>query len=134
MTFEFIDLVLAFLLGSAVSFALISWLAQRWFNRLREALEQAMEEAEPSVADRIQAGDVIPLNIEVDNDQYLCYNANTQEFVCQGTNIHEIIERFRSRFPGLNAVIYSGNEQAVATLKQQLKEHRESSSSIRSPS
>ena len=49
-------------------------------------------------------------------------------------DVDEIIEKFKARFPGLNAFFESGDEQALATLRQQLKEHRETSNSIGSSS
>jgi hypothetical protein len=134
--FEFSDLVVAFVLGALTAFAGISWLVHLWAQRIRRMLQEALkaEAAEPNIDDLVAAGKVIPLKIEVDQDQYLCYNTLTNQFVCQGTNVTEIIERFKSRFPGLNAALDSGDEQALATLRNQLKEHRENSNSIGSTS
>jgi hypothetical protein len=135
--FEFSDLVVAFFLGALTAIAIISWLVHLWAQRIRRLLEAAFKEedtVEPSINDLVAAGKVIPLKVEVDQDQYLCYNTLTNQFVCQGTNVTEIIDRFKSRFPGLNAALDSGDEQALATLRNQLKEHRENSNSIGSTS
>jgi len=134
--FEFSDLVVAFFLGALTALAGISWLVHLWAQRIRRMLQEALkaETAEPSINDLVAAGKVIPLKVEVDQDQYLCYNTLTNQFVCQGTNVTEIIDRFKSRFPGLNAALDSGDEQALATLRNQLKEHRENSNSIGSTS
>ena len=132
--FELVDLIIVFVLGLFTGLALIAWLVNRWATRLRAMLEEALADTasakEVSVDDLVAAGKVIPLKIEVDRDQYLCYNTLTNQFVCQGTNVEEIISRFKERFPGLNAALESGDEQALTTLRQQLKEHRENSSSI----
>ena len=130
--FEFSDLVVAFILGALTAVAGISWVVHLWAQRIRRMLQAALKEetAEPSIDDLVAAGKVIPLKVEVDQDQYLCYNTLTNQFVCQGTNVTEIIERFKSRFPGLNAALDSGDEQALTTLRKQLKEHRENSNSI----
>jgi hypothetical protein len=132
--FELVDLIIVFVLGFCAGIALIAWLVNRWATRLRAMLEEALADTasskEVSVDDLVAAGKVIPLKIEVDRDQYLCYNTLTNQFVCQGTNVEEIISRFKERFPGLNAALESGDEQALTTLRQQLKEHRENSSSI----
>jgi hypothetical protein len=65
---------------------------------------------------------LIALTVEVDNNQYFCYNSITNDFVCQGSDLKEIRERFRERYPDKDAAIYDGDESAVATLKLQLKD------------
>lgn len=77
---------------------------------------------------------LIPLSIEVDGDQYLCYNSITNNFVCQGSNLNEIITRFRARFPDKQAAFVKGNDAVIAALQLQSKDLYENSSSIRSPS
>lgn len=73
---------------------------------------------------------LIPLTVEVDLDQYFCYNSITKAFVCQGRNLKEIVERFKLRYPDKAAAIYDGDETAVRTLRNQLKELGENFSSI----
>ena len=65
---------------------------------------------------------LIALTVEIDNNQYFCYNALTKDFVCQGYSLKEIIERFRLRFPHKAAAIYDGDEIAVKTLRNQMKD------------
>ena len=65
---------------------------------------------------------LIALTVEIDNNQYFCYNALTKDFVCQGYSLKEIIERFRLRFPNKAAAIYDGDETAVRTLRNQMEE------------
>jgi hypothetical protein len=74
---------------------------------------------------------LIPLTIEVVNNQYFCYNSITQDFVCQGENLVEIVKRFKQRYPDKAAAIFNGDETAVRTLKSQLKDLDENSSGIR---
>jgi hypothetical protein len=74
---------------------------------------------------------LIPLTIEVVDQQYFCYNSITQDFVCQGVNLVEIVKRFKQRYPDKSAAIFNGDETAVRTLKSQLKELDENSSSVR---
>ena len=74
---------------------------------------------------------LIPLTVEVVDNQYFCYNSITQDFVCQGVNLVEIVKRFKQRYPEKSAAIYNGDETAVRTLKSQLKELDENSSGIR---
>jgi hypothetical protein len=65
---------------------------------------------------------LIALTVEINNNQYFCYNAVTKDFVCQGYSLKEIIERFRLRYPNKAAAIYDGDETAVSTLKSQLEQ------------
>lgn len=131
--FELVDLILAFVAGMGVAVWLMAYLVRRWVDRLRKMLEEAMAEeskSEPSIQDQVSAGKIIPLTIEVENNLYYCYNSNTNQFVCQGSDVKEITEKFQQRFPGLNAFFNSGDEQALKTLRQQLKENRENSNSV----
>ena len=104
----------------------VLWMAHRIERQLIKDLDKISQELEEEK--------LIALTVEVDGDQYLCYNAQTMAFVCQGRNLEEIRERFSQRYPSKNAAIYNGDESAVRTLKQQLKAMHENSSSIRSTS
>ena len=105
---------------------LVLWLARRIEARLTEELGE--------IAQDLEAEKLIALTVEVDGDQFLCYNAQTMVFVCQGRDLEEIRERFRQRYPSKSAAIYNGDESAVKTLKQQLKELNENSRSVGSAS
>ena len=75
-----------------------------------------------SVGQALDEEKLIALTVEVDQNQYFCYNSLTSDFVCQGRDLKEIRERFRERYPDKDAAIYDGDESAVATLKSQLKD------------
>ena len=79
----------------------------------------------PDLVEQTAAGDLVLLTVEVDHDQYLCYNAVTQEFVCQGADITQIAHRFRARFPNKMVAIFNGDTAAVETLKQQFRTRHE---------
>ena len=83
------------------------------------------------VSKDLESEQLIPLTIDVDGDQYLCYNSITQDFVCQGVDLVEIVKRFKQRYPDKSAAIFDGNETAVCALKSQLKELDENISGIR---
>ena len=72
---------------------------------------------------------LIALTVEIDNNQYFCYNALTKDFVCQGYSLKEIIDRFKLRYPDKAAAIYDGDETAVQTLRNQMKDMDENLSS-----
>jgi hypothetical protein len=103
-----------------VGLNLMTWMVKR---RTDSDLEE--------VSNDLELERLIPLTVEVVDNQYFCYNSITQDFVCQGVNLVEIVKRFKQRYPEKSAAIYNGDETAVRTLKSQLKELDENSSSIR---
>jgi len=101
-----------------------------WVRRIEARIVEELGE----IAQDLEAEKLIALTVEVDGDQFLCYNAQTMTFVCQGRDLEEIRERFRQRYPSKSAAIYNGDESAVEVLKKQLKELNENSRSIGSAS
>ena len=119
---DFLDVVSV----SAIVIGLFVWMVSRRLAQANQQLVQIMKELEME--------QLIALTVEVDQNQYLCYNVVTKAFVCQGQNLKEIIERFKQRYPDKTAAIYDGDETAVRCLKQQWKELNENSSGVRSSS
>ena len=103
-----------------IGLTMLAWVVKR---RVASELEEVSQDLE---LERL-----IPLTVEVVEDQYFCYNSITQDFVCQGINLVEIVRKFKQRYPDKSAAIYDGDESAVRTLKSQLKELDENSSGIR---
>jgi hypothetical protein len=101
-----------------------------WVRRIEAQMAEELGE----IAQDLEAEKLIALTVEVDGDQFLCYNAQTMTFVCQGRDLEEIRERFRQRYPSKSAGIYNGDESAVEVLKKQLKELNENSRSVGSAS
>jgi hypothetical protein len=115
---EFGDFLIWFGIGWVITNLVLSLLA----FLLRRHIEQSMESELTGVGQALDEERLIALTVEVDQDQYFCYNSITKDFVCQGSNLKEIRERFRARYPNKDAAIYDGDETAVAVLKSQLKE------------
>jgi hypothetical protein len=108
----------------ACAVILVTWLAELVLKTyLLVKIKQYQSELQPVMdyAEQAAAGELILLTVEVDQNQYLCYNAVTQEFVCQGVDVTEIAQRFRARFPDKTVAIFNGDTDAVATLRQQFK-------------
>jgi len=101
-----------------------------WVRRIEARIVEELGE----ITQDLEAEKLIALTVEVDGDQFLCYNAQTMTFVCQGRDLEEIRERFRQRYPSKSAAIYNGDESAVQVLKKQLKELNENSRSVGSAS
>jgi len=103
-----------------ISLAVIAFnlLVLWWVRRIEARIVEELGEIAQDLAEE----KLIALTVEVDGDQFLCYNAETMTFVCQGRDLEEIRERFRQRYPSKSAAIYNGDESALTVLKQQLKE------------
>jgi hypothetical protein len=115
---EFGDFLIYFGIGWLITSLVLSLLA----FLLRRHIEHSMESELTGVGQALDEERLIALTVEVDHDQYFCYNSITKDFVCQGSDLKEIRERFRARYPDKDAAIYDGDETAVAILKAQLKE------------
>ena len=115
---EFGDFLIYFSIGWVITSLGLSLLA----FLLRRYIEQSMEHELTSVGQALDEEKLIALTVEIDDNQYFCYNSITKDFVCQGSDLKEIRERFRARYPDKDAAIYNGDESAVATLRSQLKE------------
>jgi hypothetical protein len=114
-----VDTLLIFI-AIQIGLTIVGWLVKR---RVESELSE--------VSDDLEMERLIPLTVEIVEDQYLCYNSITQDFVCQGVDLVEIVKRFKQRYPDKSAAIYNGDETAVRILKSQLKELDENSSGIR---
>ena len=117
---EFIVDSLLIFITIYIGLTIVAWVVKR---RVASELEEVSQDLE---LERL-----IPLTVEVVEDQYFCYNSITQDFVCQGVDLVEIVKKFKQRYPEKSAAIYDGDETAVRTLKSQLKELDENSSGIR---
>ena len=103
-----------------ISLAVIAFnlLVLWWVRRIEAQIAEDVGE----IAQELEEEKLIALTVEVDGDQFLCYNAQSMVFVCQGRDLEEIRERFRQRYPSKSAAIYNGDESAVEVLKKQLAE------------
>ena len=110
-----------------VFWAWAGWTATGWILSRRSQTSPELVEA---IQD-LEQERLIALTIEVDQNVYFCYNSITKEFVCQGRDIQEIVKNFALRYPDKQAAIFDGDESAVVTLKQQMEQVSENSSSIR---
>ena len=116
--------LLSFILD-IVLLGIVSWFVFTW------AVSRYLESRQvDSVVHDLDQERLIPLTVEVDQNQYFCYNSITKAFVCQGYSLKEIVERFKQLYPEKAAAIYDGDETAVRILKSQLKELDENRNSI----
>ena len=109
-----IPVVVGIVLGAAIVQIWQVWQIHREVSRMEEEVSETLEKLEKET--------LIILEVEPINDQFLCYNHFTKDFVCKGRDIVEIVESFKQRYPNKDAAIAKGDPAALAVLKQQLKE------------
>lgn len=110
----FVPVVVGIVLGAAIVQIWQVWQIHREVSRIEDEVSETLEKLEKET--------LIILEVEPINDQFLCYNHFTKDFVCKGRNIVEIVESFKQRYPNKDAAIAKGNPAALAVLKQQLEE------------
>jgi hypothetical protein len=115
------EFFLVFLAGMAAAMLLLRWAINRAIDRMLERM--AREDELDTV--HLDATNM-ELRVEFDRDIYFCYNVTDGAFVCQGTDLAEIQSNFRSRFPGVNAVIVDGDDSSVSWLKTEMNKHNDS--------
>lgn len=111
------------LINALVWFAIAYMLARMLITWALDYLTKEIRKEVEEFAEKLDSGKLIPVTVEVDQEQYFCYNAITKDFVCQGHNLKEIAERFSQRFPESKLAIYNGDEVAVRVLKEQLEKN-----------
>jgi hypothetical protein len=117
---------LVFVAGMAAAMLLLRWAINRAIDRILDRMSPE------DVADTVTADAVnMELRVEFDRNIYFCYNVTDGAFVCQGKNLAEIQSNFRSRYPGVNAVIVDGDDNSVNWLKTEMSKSNEDSSGIR---
>jgi hypothetical protein len=107
---ELLNFILDLVFWGIVSWFVFTWLVSRY-----------VESQFALVAQDLDKERLIPLTIEINQDQYFCYNSITKAFVCQGYSLKEIIEKFKLCYPDKSAAIYDGDETAVRLLRSQLE-------------
>lgn len=75
------------------------------FYRAWREIHHAHQTEAREFVDKLVNQKMILLEIEAVDDQFLCYNALTKEFVCMGRNMDEVVNRFQQRYPNKSAGI-----------------------------
>jgi hypothetical protein len=120
-----LDFLLPVVIGILVGWVMVSLFQAVRVNPAVEITPEAQD-----ILTRVANKTLVILEVEPVNDQFLCYNYFTKEFVCTGRNIEEIRDRFEQRYPDKEAAVAKGDPAALSILKQQLKVLHENSTSI----
>jgi len=111
----------AFVLGALAATALIRWAANRFIDRLLAEIEKDSEVKPQETR----------LEIEVVDNQVLCYNADTKEYICQGQTLAQVIDNCKQRFPAAGDIkLVPANDETRAWARTQLAKLNETGTSI----
>jgi hypothetical protein len=118
------------LIGIGIGLAIVTFVVWRIIRRfetdLREVVREAVAEVEASL---------IGLIVEQEGDVIYAYTEKERQFVCQGTDLQQIRDGFKSRYPEKTAYLAGGDPALVERLKAELsqakaKEDSENSVSV----
>lgn len=117
MSNDFWTIIGSIILGIILGLAYVAWLIYRTVSKFENELNHRVKEAIAEVESNL-----VGITVEKDNDLYYCYSEADKQFMCQGKNLSELREAFKSRFPSKVAYLSGGDTEAIDTLKQELKE------------
>jgi hypothetical protein len=84
------EYLLLMILGMAIGLYFVTLYRQQQEKLLDQYVDQALD---------LYKKFTIPLQCEQENNMIYCYNNDTKDFVCQGTDIEEIKANFKARYP-----------------------------------
>ena len=103
-------IVVGILTGMAIAVLLV-------YLYIRSLVHRVMAELDIKIKE-----DMIGIVAEIDNDVIYCYTEKDHTFVAQGTDVKEIRELIRGRFPNKIAYLSGGDVEAVTRLQAGLSE------------
>lgn len=121
-----VDVVYDFLFAWAAGYLVLTLIVQPLLRRRFEAAVAPAKE----LLDKIEKGDLIPLKVEQHQNTFLCYHSLTNDYVCQGKDLEEIVTTFKLRYPDKSASLYEGEPAVLEVLRTQLKMRHENSNSV----
>jgi hypothetical protein len=84
------------------------------FKRFEVQLQTDMDEVLNKVQDQTMS-----IQVEKHNDTIFCFSEQDKQFICQGKNLDEIRQAFRSRFPDKTAFITGGDPEVIKLIVEQ---------------
>ena len=119
------EFVIGLVLGMLIATLAIRWMAQQAIAKILDQIEQEKES---------ETDNQLRVDVEFEQNIYFLYNSDDGSFVAQGTDLLNLRDNLRQRFPDRTITIVKGNATAMEQLKQQLKDFNENSRSVGSTS
>ena len=128
MGYDITNFVVAILIGLGLGIgavALYVWfILQRFHSGLDGMIKEALEEVKSSL---------VGIIVEEEGDQLYAYRDSDRQFLCQGSNITEIRQKFQEQYPEKTAYLTGGDPELVKRLQNELsliKEQEKNENSI----
>lgn len=119
------EFIIGLVLGMLIATLAIRWMAQQAITKILDQIEQEKES---------ETNNQLRVDVEFEQNIYFLYNSDDGSFVAQGTDVFDLRDNLRKRFPNRTITIVKGNATAMEQLKQQLKDFDENSRSVGSTS
>ena len=113
MDFDFVSFFLGVAAGVAVSYYVIHQIGKMIFRKLEAAVEAEVEQ---------KAKDRISMKVERHGDVLYAFNADNDDFICQGADLAELKRNFIARFPGRDGSVEGVDTELHAELLKQKQE------------
>ena len=113
MDFDFGSFFVGVAAGVAVSYYVIHQIGKMIFRKLEAAVAEEVEQREQSR---------INMKVERHGDVLYAYNADNDDFVCQGADLAELKQNFAARFPNRTGSVEGVNTELHAELLKQKQE------------
>jgi len=103
-------ILIGILLGAGIVMLYIAYRVKVVINTLDKHITQAIEEV---------TSHFMFIVVEKDNDTYYCYRKEDHQFVCQGANVTDVVEAFKTAYPDKTAVLANSTApEIVAEFKE----------------
>jgi hypothetical protein len=112
MEFDFLSFILGITVGLFIAYSIVRILGRLLYNKLvaEGVIQSAKEEVEK---ERIE------MKVSKIGDIYYAHRTDTDDFICQGTDLSELKRKFADRFPGHDGSVVGVSEETHAELIKQ---------------
>jgi hypothetical protein len=110
------NMVIGLLLGIGIAVLWIWNAVRRFENDMRNALQETIKEVEEQF---------VGVVVEEDAGQLYFYQETDRQFMCQGSTLAEVRERFNELYPAKIAYLAGGDPALIERLKAELKTIKE---------
>jgi hypothetical protein len=127
--YDITALVANIIIGIGLGIGLVVFYVWRTVRRFEGQMQGLVREAIQEVE-----ANMIGLVVEQEGDVIYAYTEKDRQFVCQGANVAEIREGFKSRYPEKTAYLAGGDADLVERFKTELLKLKEKEASENSVS
>ena len=113
MDFDFNSFLFGIIVGLGIAYWLIHWIGKMIFRKLEAAVEAEVEQREQGR---------INMKVERHGNVLYAFDADNNDFVCQGTDLAELKRNFVARFPGRDGSVEGADTELHAELLKQKQE------------